>query len=306
MTLAAIDIGTKTVLLLIVEVSEEGTLHSLLSEQRIPRLGRGVDRVRALHEASVERVIAVLKEYQELCAPYRPESTVVCATSAVRDAANRVDFINRVRAETGLEIEVLSGEAEALWTYRGAIRGASAGRRSTVLDIGGGSTEIITGDRDAPQQRVSIDIGSVRLTERYLLHDPPSTRELSVAAGEVQRALESALPFPCEDSTLIGVAGTATTLALLAQGRQSFDPAAVTNFRLPIAEVDRLFRLLRQMSARQILKLTPILAGRADIITAGALILHEVMSRFGFTEMIVSERGLRHGLALREWERKRS
>ena len=300
MTVAVIDIGTNTVLLLVARITGEGDIQPLVYEQRVPRLGRGVDSSGMLDRGAMERVIAVLNEYRTLLAPHAPEATAVCGTSAVRDAANRDEFARRVREETGFELEILSGEDEALWTYRGGVSGVPGTRRYTVVDIGGGSTEIIAGDPVHIGERISLNIGSVRLTERCLRHDPPTPAELEAAIELTEDEIARASRFPFAGSTLVGVAGTATSLAVLAQGLKSFTVASVTGYRLTRDAVESLFRSLREMSSAEIRSLSAVMEGRSDVIVAGTLIAREIMAHFKFDSMIVSERGVRYGIALRE------
>lgn len=305
MTLAVIDIGTNTTLLLVAGVDPDGSIRTLVYEQRVPRLGRGVDSSGRLDRAAMERVIAVLLEYRALASPYAPALTAVCGTSAVRDAANRGEFARRVHDETGYDLEVLGGDDEALWTYRGAISGLRQSGRYTVVDIGGGSTEIITGGARGPENRISLNIGSVRLTERCLRHDPPTPGELEGAIELTEDEIGRASGFPFAGSTLVGVAGTATSLAALAQGLKSFDAASVTGYVLTRERVESLFRRLSEMPGGDIRKLSGVMEGRSDVIVAGALIAREIMTHFAFNSMIVSERGVRYGIALREAERLR-
>ena len=302
MTVGVIDIGTNTVLLLVAHV-EGGRVTPLVYEQRVPRLGRGVDATGNLDPAAMARVITVLREYAALAAPHRPAAMAVCGTSAVRDAANRELFAREILTSTGYRLEVLSGDEEALWTFRGAVSGVTGGENFTVVDIGGGSTEIITGKGTAVGPRISLPLGSVRLTERFFRHDPPTQAELDAAASCTEGELARASAFPFAGSTLVGVAGTATTLALVARGLDAFDLAAVTNTPLSRAEVETLYGRLRTMSSAGILRLSSVMAGRSDVITAGALIARTIMTRFGFGVMTVSERGVRYGIALREAER---
>ena len=303
MRVAVIDIGTNTVLLLVAEVGRDGTIRPIVYEQRVPRLGRGVDASGKLAPDAVDRVIAVLQEYRTLITPHAPRATAVCGTSAVRDAADREEFVRRVRNETGFELEVLSGDEEALLTYRGGVSGVPAAPRYTVADIGGGSTEIITGDGGRIDERVSLDIGSVRLTERCLRHDPPTPAELEAAIEIVENEIARASRFPFKGSTLVGVAGTATSLAILAQGLTAFDAGAVTNYLLSRETVESLFRTLRVMPSAMIRTLSSVMEGRSDVIVAGVLIAREIMAHFSFDTMTVSERGVRYGIALREAER---
>jgi exopolyphosphatase/guanosine-5'-triphosphate,3'-diphosphate pyrophosphatase len=305
MIVSIIDIGTNTVLLLVASVTPDGRIDPLLHEQRIPRLGKGVDQHRTLHPDSIARVIAALNEYRQLAARYRPEVTVVCGTSAVRDAANRNEFAALIRDKTGLTLEVLSGEEEALWAFRGAISGIPDLSRATVFDIGGGSTEIIVGSHRGIEHAISLDIGSVRLTERFFAHDPPLPDELDSAKQSVLSELITATGFSFQGSMLVGVAGTATSLAMLAQGIHDFDIRAVTNYRMKRVTVEHLYRTLRGIPSSTIRDLSPVMEGRADVITAGALILQQMMEQCGFEELLVSERGVRYGLALREEKKVR-
>jgi exopolyphosphatase/guanosine-5'-triphosphate,3'-diphosphate pyrophosphatase len=304
MRIATIDIGTNTVLLLVADVTREGTITPVVYEQRIPRLGKGVDAAKNLQPDAMQRVIDVLKEYRAIIAQHDVSTTVVAGTSAVRDAANREEFVRRVQTEVGFSLEVLSGEEEAYWTYRGAISGIPGIRKATVVDIGGGSTEITVGDDRKILHSVSLDVGSVRLTERFFQHNPPTHPELEAAITLVEEELAKAGAFDFTNSVLVGVAGTATTLAVLAQGLKAFSIEAVTNYKLDIDTVYLLFRALRAMRTQEIRSLSSMMEGRSDVIVAGTLIVREIMAHFKFKEMIVSERGVRYGLLLREWEKQ--
>jgi len=304
MRLASIDIGTNTVLLLVAEVGPTGAVSPLAYEQRIPRLGKGVDAVRRLAPESMQRVVAVLKEYRAIIGRYEPEHVTVCATSAVRDAANRDEFAALVKAQSGFDVEVLSGEDEARWTYRGAISDLRGVTKAAVLDIGGGSTELSVGDSRNPTQSISMDLGAVRLTERYLKSDPPTRAELDAATQEVRAHAVKTAFFGTRGHTLVAVAGTPTTLAILAQGLPRFSIDAVTNYRLSQQRVRELLERLGGMRVAEIRKLSEVMEGRADVIVAGALIMLEIMQAHGFTEAVVSERGVRYGMVIRDWENR--
>lgn len=306
MNVAVVDIGTNTVLLLIARIDPDGKIVPLEYQQRIPRLGRGVDAQKNLQSDSMQRVVDVLKEYRTTMTRFKPEKIVVAGTSAVRDALNKEDLGLLIKNETGFDLEVLSGDDEAHWTYRGATSGVPHVRKATVVDIGGGSTEITIGNTMSVEDKISLNIGSVRLTERFFKHDPPTYSELEAAITFVEDELAKPKAFNFAGSTLIGVAGTATTLAILDQGGKEFSIDAVTNYHLKLDNVYALFRTLRAMPSNQILKLSSIMQGRSDVIVAGALILREIMAHYKFTEMIVSERGVRYGLAIREWEKSLS
>lgn len=305
MIVATIDIGTNTVLLLIAAFDNSGVLTTLAYEQRVPRLGQGVDANKRLQPDSMHRVVDTLQEYVTIMHTFRVDRVVVAATSAVRDAVNRDEFSHMIRSATGFELEVLSGADEALLTYTGAISGVPDLQHATVIDIGGGSTEITTGNRLTIHHSVSLDLGSVRLTERFFRHDPPSNDEIAAARTFVRQSLSTQVPFLLKESTLVGVAGTATSLAVLDQKRETFDISLVTNYRLTTSHVGALLDTLRTLQSSQISRLSSVMNGRSDVITAGTLILQEVMAHFGFKSMIVSERGVRYGLAIREWKRQR-
>lgn len=305
MAIAVIDIGTNTVLLLVAAIDPAGHITTLEYHQRIPRLGRGVDERKVLQPDSMERVIEVLLEYREIAARHRPEIVSVCGTSAVRDASNREQFAALIQRRTGFTLEVLTGEEEALWTYRGAISGIPDIAHAVVVDIGGGSTELTRGTSHDVIDSISLDIGSVRLTERLMRHDPPLAAEVAAVRRIAATSLAS-MPHSVrwKSHRAVGVAGTATTLALLAQQRRSFDLQAVSGYVLQRSAVSALVTTLQRLSSTEILAMAEYMDGRNDIITAGAIILEEVMAFLGVQEITVSERGVRYGIAIRDWERR--
>jgi exopolyphosphatase/guanosine-5'-triphosphate,3'-diphosphate pyrophosphatase len=306
MNIAVIDIGTNTVLLLVAQFDADGQIAPLVYEQRVPRLGKAVDAQKNLQVDSMVRVVEALEEYKKIMSQFQLVSTVVCGTSAVRDAQNKEQFAELIQQRVGLDLEILEGEEEALWTYRGAISGLPGISKATVIDIGGGSTEITTGDQYNVTNSISLDIGSVRMTERWFKHDPPLPIEVDTATERIKTELANIKNLDPLGSTLVGVAGTATSLAILDQGRDEFSIGTVTQYCLTRDAVRSLLTKLKSMRAAEIRKLSAIMEGRADIITAGALILLHVMTHFIFDKMIVSERGVRYGLAIREWEKMSS
>lgn len=300
MRIAAIDIGTNTVLLLIADVDDTGIITPLAYEQRIPRLGKDVDTHRIISRAAFDRVASALREYKTLCDRLSTERIVAAGTSAVRDARNREDFIAYIKAQTGIDIEILSGDEEARLAYFGAVSGLTSGDQITVLDIGGGSTEITVGTRGNIYDRVSLDVGSVRLTEKFFKHDPPTASELLQAREFITDSLRCLPHFDFTNSLTIGVAGTVTTLAALDQGLKHFEREKITNYRLTRQVVYTLLQRLQTMKVADILALSSVTEGRADILTAGTLILHTFMELTGVKTIVVSERGVRYGLVLRE------
>lgn len=311
MRIASIDVGTNTVLLLIADVDEHGKFSLVHQEQRIPRLGRDVDKNGVIRVSAFDRIAWILQEYKNLAIQFQANHLVACATSAVRDAENQSEFISFIKNTSGIDIEVLTGEQEAIWTYRSATsEQTSSGSPQAVIDIGGGSTELIyqkpgTFNGNTKLYCYSLQLGSVRITERYLKHQPPLPEELASASKFI---IEECSPIHnpgFHQYQLTGVAGTATTLACLDAGLKEFESKIVNGYKLHIDQISLWLHRLAAMTPQTIESLSLTTQGRADILTAGVLILHEVMKLLGFSELMVSERGLRFGLVLREWERLR-
>jgi exopolyphosphatase/guanosine-5'-triphosphate,3'-diphosphate pyrophosphatase len=268
---AAVDLGTNTTRLLLADVAA-GVVEPAMRLSLITRLGDGVDAARQLAPASVGRVRAALDGFKRAIDDYGAERTLAAATSAVRDAANGGEFLRAIEERYGFETRLLSGDEEAELTRRGA--GIDDGD-TLLLDVGGGSTELILGDF-----RTSLDVGSVRLTERHLAGDPPRGEELAAAAAEVRRQLP-----PLEPRAAVGVAGTVWQLQELA-GRLTVGAVE--------AELDRL-AALPLAARRRVARLEP---ERAPVIVAGALIVREVLRRYRLPELEFSERDLLDGIAL--------
>lgn len=288
--IATVDVGTNTALLLVADVGDE-RLEVVREVDRYVRLGQGVDAHRRLAPEAMARVIAALTDYQALAYDLGAETVVIGATSASRDARNLDELAEQVR-RLGMEYRVISGEEEALWTFRAACSAYPDLDAVCVVDIGGGSTEVVVGRARAEEPtRTSVDIGSVRLTERCFSDLPPSSGAVERAEQMVAEAfdglmVDASLP-------LLGSSGTVRVLGALARPEAPTAPVsagAVRTWR------DRLLGL----SAAEVLALNPdLLAGRADVYAAGVLILNAFMQRFGFEAIHPSPRGLRHGLALR-------
>jgi exopolyphosphatase/guanosine-5'-triphosphate,3'-diphosphate pyrophosphatase len=311
MRIASIDIGTNTVLLLVAEVEAGGTIVPIANEQRLPRLGRDVDHRQRISIGAYDRIAWIVQEYTNLALQYRADRIVACATSAVRDASNREEFLAYIKSATGIDVEVLTGEEEAELSYRGTVNGfPHLTRTAVVLDIGGGSTEMsypLPGSHNGNSRLVhySMQIGAVRLTERYLKHSPPAPTEIDSAREFIIEELSPVRNPGFAQYQLVGVAGTVTTLACLDQHLTDFDVERVSGYRLGFERVAEWFGRLSSMASTEIRSLSRATEGREDILTAGVLILNVVMRNFGFQDVLVSERGLRHGLALREADRLR-
>lgn len=300
MRLSSIDIGTNTILLLIADVEAPGAIRVVRDVHSIARLGRGVDKTRAIAGRSFNRALKFLKDYKRISEELHCDRIIACGTSALRDTTNRKKFLLYVKSKLGIEIRVLSGEEEAELTYRGAVSEfvkRNDQRSFAVLDIGGGSTELTLGAGSAYEARKSLDIGSVRLTERFLKHSPPTPDEIAEARSEIHHHISAFTLLPPE-SVLIGVAGTLTTLAALDLKLTTFDSSRVSGHILRKDSVERIFFELQRKTLRAIESYQQIVKGRGDIILAGILILLEVLDHLKRDAITVSDRGLRYGLLL--------
>lgn len=305
MRIASIDIGTNTILLLIAEIESDGSITTLLDEQVIARLGKGVDAHRNIGRDTFTSAGSYISLYKQTCVQYSVDRIVAVGTSALRDARNGSEFIEWIRDITGIEIEVLSGDDEARWTYRGALSEfPGSPDRCAVIDIGGGSTELITGSRTAVHRASSVDIGSVRITERFLSESPPNRSSLSNAHDHIRSQLEKHKLNDLTGSFAIGVAGTVTTLAALYKEIPFFSPKELSGVPLGLDDIRTIFGLLKEKSVNQLRSVPQITPGRADIILAGILILMTVMEVYEMRTIYTGIRGLRYGIALREFERK--
>jgi exopolyphosphatase/guanosine-5'-triphosphate,3'-diphosphate pyrophosphatase len=292
---AAIDIGTNSVLLTIAEKAN-GPLQPVLERAEITRLGKDTAATGQLSREGIERTLAVLAEYATAARDLGAERIAAVATSAARDAANGEQFLEQARRATGLEIEIISGGREAELSFQAAAADFGGPAQSlVVVDVGGGSTEFAFGVAGTPSFHASLDIGSVRLTERYVKDDPPSTWEREAVRAAADWALEL-LPVPPIGSNLIALAGTATTLASLALGLERFDATRVHGAKLSGDQVRSLCERLWRMPLSQRLILPGLQPARADVIPAGAEILMRAMERLAFQEVTVSDRGVRWGL----------
>ena len=294
MRVAAIDCGTNSVRLLVRDGERE--LHR---EMRIVRLGQGVDRTGTLAPAAVERTRTALAAYAEVIAELEVSRVRMIATSATRDATNRDEFVSMVHDTLGVTPEVISGPEEAALSYAGAVATMDGLEQPVLLiDLGGGSTELVMGPE--PLRAHSMDVGSVRMTERHLHDDPPTSAQIAAVVSDVSAALDRAQhDVPWQQSRqAVGVAGTITTVAAMALGLVEYRPDLVHGTRLTVAKVaevaDRLLALDHDGRAA----ITAIHPGRVDVIAAGALVLRTVLERSGAGELVVSEHDILDGVAL--------
>jgi len=308
---AAIDCGTNSIRLLVADVPAEGAHTDLLRRMEVVRLGQGVDATGRLAPEAIERTRLVLAEYADQARELGAERVRMVATSASRDAANRADFEAMVHATLGQLPDVVPGVEEAELSYLGATASLTAAARAhgaepprppfLVVDIGGGSTEFVLGDADGVRAARSVDVGCVRLTERHLRSDPPPPAEVQAAEVDIRAALAQVgadVPVP-EARTLVGLAGSVTTVAALALGLPAYDPVAIRGSRIPVEAVREVTAGLLAATRAQRAASPVMHPGRVDVIGAGALVLRVVMDTFGLAEVVVSEHDILDGIALR-------
>ncbi|MEO9885656.1 MAG: Ppx/GppA phosphatase family protein [Balneola sp.] len=304
---AAIDIGTNTVLLLITEDASD-KLDILHEEQRMPRLGKNVDADKTLASDSIERVIKVLSEYKLIIENEYPDvsEVIVTATSAVRDASNKDEFIIKVKEETGFDVLLLSGEDEARFTYNGALTVFDEQVKGDifVLDIGGGSTEVALGRNGTLIDSYSFDMGCVRFTERFLKQDPPFQEQIQECREAIKNMLDSKKFKPKRNAKAVGVAGTLTSLAAIDLQIDEYDPEHMNGHLIVNEKLKKGIEIFSLHTHQQLLELSPkVLNGREDIFLAGLLILEGFLNYFGLDEIRVSTGGIRHGAILNEPEK---
>jgi exopolyphosphatase/guanosine-5'-triphosphate,3'-diphosphate pyrophosphatase len=298
-TFAAIDCGTNAIRLLIAAV-DSNKVSDRLREMRTVRLGEGVDATGEFSNMALDRTFAACREYAELLMPYEIKELRFVATSASRDVSNRDVFITGVKEILGVEPEVISGDQEAELSYRGALSGLDVKGSVLVADIGGGSTEFVTTLADRSLVSESVNIGCVRMTERYLQSDPPTQQEVEAATREIRNQIEliaRTVPIRTE-TTFIGLAGSVTTVAAMALGLHEYDADLIHGSALSMEEVDAVTNELLHMTRAQRAELGFMHPGRVDVIGGGALVLRESMRLLGFTQVVVSEKDLLDGVVI--------
>jgi exopolyphosphatase / guanosine-5'-triphosphate,3'-diphosphate pyrophosphatase len=311
---AAIDCGTNSIRLLVADIEPDGVGGTRLTDverrMEIVRLGQGVDRTGRLDPAALERTLAAARDYAERCRALGVERVRFVATSATRDAENRQEFVDGVRDALGVVPEVISGDEEAALSYRGAVSVLDPSHAGPylVVDIGGGSTELVLGD-GTPQAALSMDVGCVRLTERHLRTDPPTREEEAAARADVRRMLDDAsavVPLG-RARTLVGLAGSVTTVTAHALGLAAYDPTAIDGATLEVAEVLASCSALLHASHTERAALGFMHPGRVDVIGAGALVWSEIVARVAaevaadggaLGTVVTSEHDILDGIAL--------
>lgn len=299
MRVAVVDMGTNSTRLLVADV-EGDRVREVERRSTVTRLGRGVDTSGTLAAEAIEDVCATVAEYVAVYEELAAERVVAIATSAVRDARNSGAFTGELRERFALGARVLSGDDEARLTYLGAVHERRAQDETLVVDIGGGSTELVVGSGEDVAFHASLQAGTVRHTERHLRHDPAEAAELEALAGDVRGLIDEALAGSAFASARhgIGVAGTPTSLAAIDQGLDPYDPELVHGYTLPLPAIQRMCSELAARSLEQRLQVPGLHAGRAPTIVAGVVILIQVMRAFGLAQIEVSEHDILYGAAL--------
>ena len=308
---AAIDCGTNSIRLLVADVPPAGAQSDLLRRREVVRLGQGVDATGRLAPEAIERTRKVLAEYADQARDLGATAVRMAATSATRDAANRQDFEDMVLATLGQTPDVITGREEAELSFLGATASLDAAAAAhgnpppsppfLVVDIGGGSTEFVLGDAAGVRAARSVDVGCVRLTERHLHGDPPTAAEITRAEDDIRAALaEITAEVPVADAaSLVGLAGSVTTVAALALELPAYDADAIHGSRIPVDHVRAVTADLLAATRATRAAMPVMHPGRVDVIGAGALILRVLMDEFGLPEVVVSEHDILDGIALR-------
>jgi exopolyphosphatase/guanosine-5'-triphosphate,3'-diphosphate pyrophosphatase len=299
--IAAVDIGTNSVRLLVADHRAADLFEGRRLEWKdrrvtVTRLGQGVDGARSLDEAAIGRTIAVLAGYGEAIRAWDVDGAVAVATSAARDAANRNDFLDRAQLALGFRPRVISGEEEAELSFRGATIGISGPPPYLVVDPGGGSTEFVQGVGH-PDYSVSIDIGSVRLTERHLPTRPAGPDHMAAARAEVDRLLQD-VKLTTAPGTVVGVGGTFTSLGAMSAELPAYDPSVVNGTVLAVETLSGLVARLAIMSIDETAAIPALDPARAGVILGGAIVAERALRRVGGASVVVSESDILDGLAM--------
>ena len=302
---AAVDCGTNSIRLLVADLDPAtGGETEVERRMEIVRLGQGVDATGRLADDALARTFAACERYAAAIREHGAAEVRFVATSATRDAANRDVFVEGVRARLGVEPQIVSGDEEANLSFSGATRALAddTTRHATpylVVDIGGGSTEFVLGDGSVTAAR-SVDIGCVRMTERHLRSDPPSPEQIAAATRDIDAGIDLAAQVVdlTQARTLVGVAGSATTVAAIALGLEHYERDLIHLSRIPADTVRRTAAELLAMTREQRAALTVMHPGRVDVIGAGALVLARIVDRLGLPEVVVSEHDILDGIAL--------
>lgn len=297
MTIASIDIGTNTILLLIVEVNSEiNKIKVIFEAQKIPRIGKGLKPGFPISKKKEELLVEILESFKTIARKYECERIIATATNAFRIASNREDLVERIKEELDIEVNVVEGNEEARLTFLGCTYDLDPKNRYAVVDIGGGSTEIILGSQVRIDCDISLQLGVVRLTEKYFSNDPPSVYEVNLVRSEIQSQLKKSVNNSLNYEKVIAVAGTPTTLVCIKKGLEIYDEPSIEGAILSYDEVKEFSEKLSVMSSKNIKHLyKSVVDGREDVLVTGTILLEEIMRYIHADEVTVSTKGLRYG-----------
>jgi exopolyphosphatase/guanosine-5'-triphosphate,3'-diphosphate pyrophosphatase len=292
---ASIDIGTNTVLLLIAEPDSDKKPVRIAEHYAVARLGENVDKTGFISEEAIIRTSEILTEIKNICIDFEVEKILVAGTSALRDAKNSEFVINQFSSILDCEINIIGGEKEAALSFVGSVTGD---KQSLVIDIGGGSTELITGKNTIISEKVSMQTGAVRITEKYFKNQhPPEYRLITLAKEDILNQIQGS-GFVGKFEKVFAVAGTATTLATTALGLADYQVDEVNGYVLKNSDLNRIFDLYLSMNVNDIVKKLRVHPKRADLILAGSLIMNTIIEHFLIKELVVSSHGLRYGIII--------
>lgn len=300
--IAVIDIGTHSILFLLAGRNAKDNIIPLHQQTRSVRLGRNVDTDGIIHEQPLAEAIDVLKQYKKLSEKRDADRIISVATQALRSAENKTTVCNIIRKETDLDVRILTETQEAEASYRGASNGRDFEGTTCVLDIGGGSTEAILGYGNTIIDSISVSIGAVGLTERFIHSDPPGETEFDGMLSFIVSSLKNTMiPILKRGERLIGVGGTITTLAAIDQQMTTYDPNLVDGYVINHSRIEDILAKMKGLQLAERKKMVKTDPSRADILLAGTIILRTIMTLTGFEDILVSDRGLRWGIALKEF-----
>ncbi len=305
--LASLDLGTNTFRLLIAKVTDSNTLVPIVSKRVIVRLGKGIDRNGRIQPHAFEKGIKAIKKFSHTINQHKVEKVFAVSTSVARVAKNGDEFIEKVLEQTGIPVRIVSGFEEATLTLKGIFSAVECNaHKSLLFDIGGGSTELILTEDNVPVQIANLDLGVVHLAESFITTDPPTSEDLASLRINIKHMLQS-LDFnkdtlnsikDISQSSLIGTAGTVTTLAAIDQQLEEYDPQKINNYCLSLKAVQGIYHLLSSTSLAERKAIVGLEQGREEVILPGAAIVLEIMDYFNFKHLTVSDAGLLEGILL--------
>ncbi|OPZ63181.1 MAG: Guanosine-5'-triphosphate,3'-diphosphate pyrophosphatase [Firmicutes bacterium ADurb.Bin506] len=295
-TKAVIDIGTNSIKLFVAELGADGVLRSIADTNNIARLGEGMGDTGMLQPEAMARNAEAVAEFAELARAKGASEVIAVGTMALRTAKNTPEFVAAVRARAGIDVQVIPGEQEAELAYLAVLSGLGAyGGALVICDVGGGSSEFVFGQGDAVTRRFSINLGAVKVTERFLKSDPPSTAQIDDAVAFIMGELEAG-DVSGEASRLVGIGGTVTSMGAVKLEMAEYDADRIQGAVLTAADIDGLIEMFSSMPLAERKKITGLQPKRAEVIIGGACIIKCIMRRLNLSELVMSDRGLRHGL----------